>query len=473
MIRSYSAAYPVLVFLLFAWPKYWLFPMPGGFAISPFSLLTLAMLAVFAATFIDARVRSHAAAVMGRHRAVFLLYLAWVLWRFTCDLLGQTPQQSMQTTLRSMVYGESILLLGLIALPRRPAREAIPSVLLLVVIFTTIIGAYEWSVQRTFPSILGLSFAGLDENAIFSASRQAMAFYRDGAYRAASIFSHSIVFAQFAGALAPLAVHTCRFGRGGIRVLGVLALCCIPVVMAISGARSGFVVLVVALGAYGLLNLIRVTPQRVLACLATFAIAALVLASPLQAMIGQLTAGDTIAEQMSTNARTQMLANGLRALEDRPLIGYGDGRSPDIAGLVGRHNIRTIDNLYLSAAVDFGIVGLALLLCLLGAAFAAMSAGLAKAALPLERNLQSAYLAAAIAVAVGQTVITIPDNMALIYLLTALAVTRPGPLTAVRQPGPDRRPADAARWPAPARPPPAIRRAVQGHQARQQETFRS
>jgi O-antigen ligase len=422
MIKAYNAAFPVLVFLLIAWPRYWLFPMPGGFAISPFSVLTLAMLAIFAFTLTDARVRLYVATTLAQHRALFLLYLAWTIWRLLCDALGQTPPASLATTLRGAVYGESILLLGLIALSRQATRATIPSVLLLTILVATLIGAYEWSVQRTFADIMGISFAGLDESAMFSASRQAIAFYRDGAYRAASLFSHSIVFAQYAGAMAPPALHACRYGHGGTRLLGALALCCIPIVMLISGARSGLVVLIAALSAYALLTLLgrRATPKRLLASLTALALAALLLASPLQSLTGLLIRGDTAAEQMSTNARAEMLSNGLRAIQDRPLFGYGDGRSPDIAGLTGRHNIRTIDNLYLSAAVDFGVVGLALFLGFLAAAIATMAKGLATP----DRNQQSAYLATALAILVGQTVITIPDNMAIIYLLLGLVVTR-------------------------------------------------
>lgn len=422
MIKTYNAAFPVLIFLLVAWPKYWLFPMPGGFAISPFSVLTLAMLATFAFTLTDARVRLYVATTLARHRTLFLLYLSWIIWRLLCDALGQTPQASLATTLRSVVYGEFILVLGLIALSRQKTRTTIPSVLLLAVLVATLIGAYEWSVRRTFADIMGISFAGLDETAILSASRQAIAFYRDGAYRAASLFSHSIVFAQYAGAMAPLALHACRFGHGGTRLLGAMALCCIPIVMLISGARSGVVVLIVALGAYALLTLLgrRATPKRLLASLIALGLAALLLASPLQSLTDLLIRGDTGAEQMSTNARAEMLANGLRAIQERPIFGHGDGRSPDIAGLTGRHNIRTIDNLYLSVAVDFGIVGLVLFLSFLATAIATMARGLATA----DRNLQSAYLATAIAILVGQSVITIPDNMAIIYLLIGLAVTR-------------------------------------------------
>ena len=426
MIRAYNAAFPVLVFLAIAWPNYWLFPTPLGMAISPFSALTLVMLAIFVFSLTEPRIRSHVASTIGRHRAIVLLYLAWISWRLISDILGQTPQQSIAITMRNVVYGESILLLGLIALPRQKTSGTIPFVLLLALIAATLVGLYEWSVERPLADILGIGFSGLSAEAMFNATRQATAFYRDGAYRAASLFSHSIVFAQYCGAMAPLALHLCRFGHGPTRLLGVIALCCIPVALMISGARSGIVVLIVALLAYALLTLLghRTTPKRLVASLVGLGLIALLLASPLQSVVDLLIRGDTIAEQMSTNVRAEMLANGLRALEQRPLIGYGDGRSPDIAGLVGRHNIRTIDNFYLSAAVDFGLIGLVLLCGLLAAATATMAAGIGNATSAADRNLQSAYLATALAILVGQTVLTIPDNMTIIYLLLGLAATR-------------------------------------------------
>ncbi|GLQ09189.1 hypothetical protein GCM10007913_11210 [Devosia yakushimensis] len=426
MIRAYNAAFPVLVFLLIAWPKYWLFPTPLGIAISPFSVLTLAMLAIFVFSLSEVRIRSHVASTISRHRPAFLLYLVWILWRLFCDIFGQTPQESIAITLRSVIYGESILLLGLIALPRPTTRRTIPFALLLALVVATLVGLYEWSVERTFADILGINFSGLGAEAVVSASRQVTAFYRDGAYRAASLFSHSIVFAQYSGAMAPLALHMCRFGRGIMRLLGVAALCCIPVALLIAGARSGIVVLIAALGTYAFLTLLggKATPKRLFISLAGLGLAVLLLAAPLQGLLDLLIRGDTVAEQMSTNVRAEMLSNGLRALEERPLTGYGDGRSPDIAGLIGRHNIRTIDNFYLSAAVDFGLIGLALLLGLLVAAIATMAAGIGNALSAVERNLQSAYLATAVAILVGQTVLTIPDNMAIIYLLLGLAATR-------------------------------------------------
>lgn len=425
MIRTYNNLFCVYVVLLVAWPKYWLFPI-GPIAVSPFTLCTQFLIAYLLLLAVVSRdVAGHLRRAIRRNVAVYAVWLLWIGWRVLCDLVGYAPMDSLAQTFRSVLYSESILVVGLVPFGTGRIRAILPKLLLSISLATIAFGLYEYQAQRTLANIFGLSFTGLSEQAVLNATRQAVEFFRDGAYRAASSFSHSIVFGQFVGALVPVAICLTWSSRGAIRLVGLLALAATPVALEVSGARSGYVVAAVSTMTYlGQLLLGKaLSPRRLTIVLGAAAFFAVLLLGPIQAAVESVTRGSTGAEQSSSAARDEMLNKGLYALQSRPLVGYGQGISVEVAGLVGRNDSRTIDNHYLSTAVDFGYVGIALHLLLL---LLCMGRQLSSTFLHRgrsEQNLAKAYVATSLAILVGQSVLSIFDNFSVFLLLTTLAVS--------------------------------------------------
>jgi O-antigen ligase len=60
----------------------------------------------------------------------------------------------------------------------------------------------------------------------------------------------------------------------------------------------------------------------------------------------------------SSSARVEMLTRGMSAIIDKPLLGYGHGMSVYLAGMVGSDGHLTIDNYFLSMALDEGMPSL-------------------------------------------------------------------------------------------------------------------
>ena len=68
-----------------------------------------------------------------------------------------------------------------------------------------------------------------------------------------------------------------------------------------------------------------------------------------------LITGRSATEASSTNTRVLMLIRGLPLVADRPFAGYGPGLSGYVLGFANARGEITIDNYYLSLALDSGI----------------------------------------------------------------------------------------------------------------------
>ncbi len=203
----------------------------------------------------------------------------------------------------------------------------------------------------------------------------------------------------------------------------------------ISTARSGLLVLLVASGIYATLTFVNRFQYRWI-LLGGAALLLLVLT------ISASQAGDLLAEMIGhstdnlNSARYREIMLGLtfdRAAES-PLIGYGDGSAKWLAGITIDHSgsLATIDSQYLSVLLHNGYPGLVLWVGFLVVLIMMAVRNALEGATPYIRAVNSAIAAYVAGMMVGFSVLSIEDNMVMVYLFAGIVMadrlsTRSGP----------------------------------------------
>jgi len=210
---------------------------------------------------------------------------------------------------------------------------------------------------------------------------------RDGVFRAQAVHTHPLSLSEHMAMMAPFAFALCagsRSPRG--RLVWGLALAVLLLGALATSSRSALIavplvlLLSAAIFAQRTLRRLAASRWRPAAGLATLALLA---ASPIAAVaaydLASGKAGGSFAN--SSQSRVDQMEMALPKIMKRPVGGHGVGRAARVLGYWGR--TLTIDNYYLSLALDLGVPGP---LCLLGILGAAMASALARSREAVGRN---------------------------------------------------------------------------------------
>lgn len=188
--------------------------------------------------------------------------------------------------------------------------------------------------------------------------------FRFEVYRVQNSFTVSLVYAEFLVLILPFALHYAFEGRRTIGRIasGFTALIIIPA-QYFSGSRLGTIGVIVILGLYALLYIVRrwqqdrqgvvgalsliMLPWIVIAAVGVFA------ASPrVQVMI---LGGDQ--HQGSNDGRSEQWDMGLPKIASRPVVGHGVGLGAEALGFTNLGGELTIDSYFLSLLLELGLLG--------------------------------------------------------------------------------------------------------------------
>lgn len=251
---------------------------------------------------------------------------------------------------------------------------------------------------------------------------------RNGAYRAASIFSVSLSFAQFAAMASPLCVYfIVHWKTVGGKLLGAVGLLACVVALLISGSRGGMVGFVVAMSMFAMLWTARY-------CVAhrdqIFSIILLMIyPAGLLGFIGLIFVSRRVhrmllgggESQASTDARFEQFDLALPHILSNPLTGHGLGMAPPVIGFYPPgYELPSVDSYVTTLLVEVGIPGLvcffgmlALIILKLGRIYA------------FNRDDQATIVApiacALAAFGVYQLVLSQRENHTLAFILVGLA----------------------------------------------------
>lgn len=148
------------------------------------------------------------------------------------------------------------------------------------------------------------------------------------------------------------------------------------------------------------------------------ATALLLLASPILAAgtYAMITGKGGVSASNSTQSRLDQMEQAWPKILKRPMLGYGTGRSSRILGFWGQ--TLTIDNYYLTLALDFGLPGPLAFVSML-AAFGVAGLKRAAAAPPALTAIYLACAASAASILISRTITSQTGNLAMIFVLIA------------------------------------------------------
>jgi hypothetical protein len=351
----------LLLTLVFSivWPRY-IYLHVGGASVNPQTISLFITLAAGAAALILSPELGRMISALNIFKHNFgKLMLAWIIWRLISSGFGAFPIDSMYLVLREIVYSLGFLLVGVLLLSSQEGERAALRVILVCSWVVILYGLIEAAAQRNFFTQFA---SGGDNDAAAEAIRSLIVEkVRGGRYRAQSVFSHPIVFSQYVAAALPMAcVSVLKERNAGWRFAGALLVPVGLAAIALSGSRSGLLSLF-SVAAFLIFSLwIRaIFGKSTSRTLALIMLPIVIVGAGLVGFALQdLVAGRSRVEAGSTESRQVMVSLGVKALQDRPLLGFGDGQALAKAGLTDSSGHASIDSYLLTVAIESGYVGL-------------------------------------------------------------------------------------------------------------------
>ena len=349
------------------------------------------------------------------------LAMIWIAWRLFASAVGEFPLHSLAEYFRDLIYLSSFLLIGCALACYESGTRWLLRTVVLSGMMVAMVGVVEAVGQRNH----FVQFAAGGDAAADALRTIILDKIRGGSYRAQSVFDHPIVFAQFIAAMIPLAVYCVFYERGLFwRTTGLLAVAVGGVAIVKTGSRAGVVSLAVAISFFAGVVWTRSMVSKGFG--KAFAFAAL----PLLALglvvaylvVEELLIGRTQVEISSTSVRLKMVADGIAALSQSPVWGFGHGTAISKAGVMSpATGTATIDSMLLSIALDSGYVGLTLFIAFI--VVFAVKGVTAAVRLSGEEGIRVGLIVASVMALVATfTTLSITNNMTLLWLLVSMGL---------------------------------------------------
>lgn len=259
---------------------------------------------------------------------------------------------------------------------------------------------------------------------------------RDGFFRAQASHTHPLSLGEHMALVAPFALAlAARAKEPKARWLWASAFLLILLGAVATNSRGAALGMVIALGFMAAIFTARFFGKahaarfRPLVGLAT---ALLLLSSPLIAVgtYAMVSGKGGVSASNSTQSRLDQMEQAWPKIMKRPLLGYGTGRSSRILGFWGQ--TLTIDNYYLTLALDFGFPGPLAFLAML-AAFGLAGLKRALTAAPAMTAIYLACAASAASIAISRTITSQTGNLTMILILIAAFAGAQGVMNARRR----------------------------------------
>lgn len=442
MMRSDRATMPGVLSLLVLlstaalsvlWPRYVYFSV-GGPQVNPLTLLTFASIVLALALMASSPALT--ARMSEVHRAskpIGTLLLLWLVWRFIATLAGKYPFAAGFDFVRELAYLTSFYLVGTIIACSANGPRTLIRLLLGCALLLGAAGVVEAVLQRN--PFVRFASGGATLSAIDALKVIALEKVRGGSYRVQATFEHPLVFAQFLVAALPLAGYAAFWERS--KFWRLVAIAFIPIglfALYKTGSRAGVACFAGTLAFLGLFGWVKLVRSRGYGKAVAFAAVPGVFLglTAVALLVEELASGRNRVEQSSSSVRLKMLQLGVRALQDSPVLGFGQASAISKAGILDpATGAGTLDSLLLSTAIDAGYVGLGLFL--LFVLLVVVKGTLAALRLRGEESARQIFLVSAVVAVFGAFItLSINSNLTLFWLLCtatlpAMASSSPRP----------------------------------------------
>lgn len=298
-----------------------------------------------------------------KHRRFFYYFFLLCFWKAISVLVALDSLRSIYAFLNELLFCFFLLVICLTVWRTSKQFNRVIFVLVLSALIVSVIGVIEAGLERNVFADYAVFVTETDYLERSLGERT-----RDGSYRVTSSFVHPLALAQFIIFILPITIATIIVRGRFVKILSVAALFLMMIVAFKTGSRSPIVVMILmgmfVLGVWFFkkngsrnMNMIKIVLFPIVLCVAIVALY----------WISQVTAGRTEDEQLSSASRVVQLVLGSASILEAPFFGHGIGMSLDAIGL------SSIDNYYLSLAIESGLPSALFLLAL---CFTAINIGL-------------------------------------------------------------------------------------------------
>lgn len=422
-----------LVVVWVAWPTYLSYHGLPGPDVNPPRLLYWALVALWFFWFVASRdLRAQLFSRIKRFKPFVIMLFLYLAWLVLGSLFSEGVMYSLHYSIKLMIGPVLIFFIALSILRDRRDVDVVFFLMVIGALIACAVGFWEAAKKaNVFYDLVPSLFPQGTAAAEFWADKLASDKSRAGAYRVMATFSHPLTFGEYLVLCLPLAVYLLGYSRHfWVRSLSLAA---IPAMLAgiyLSHTRSTLLAAGVVIASVVAFLGVRAVRQRRsfgLSVAGTFSIVALIFALIMLAGVAtELVVGRNAAEAGSSMTRVIMLERGASRVLESPIVGHGPGLAAYKLGFLPGLGTLTIDNYYLSVAIDTGLIGLILFLGLL---LYPIVKGFFTSQPLLGRDGAriSVIVAALLGFSVVKVVLSLTENLGEVFLLIALlavAITR-------------------------------------------------
>jgi hypothetical protein len=295
------------------------------------------------------------------------LWLTLAVWQFTSLVTAERPLALTGAWFVDLLVDTLLYPLAILCCPTLKDIRRLLAALLIAALVNCLMAIPETLLQHNlFERFITLDIVDSEVANQLTASK-----VRGGNYRAQASFDHPLLFAEFVVINLPFAIALLL--QRGRRVLGGLALGLLFVGLYTSHSRIALVAGAAAVAAMVVALIVRGAQtgrKNPWPLVVTFFALPVLIAGAIVVglLLQQAAVGRTQVEASSTAARLQMLYGGWRLIQEQPLLGYGPTMGALTLNFRNTFGVITLDNYFLSLALDSGLPALALFLLMLSVA---------------------------------------------------------------------------------------------------------
>ena len=346
----------------FLWPNYLAIALPGLPWLSMRRIFGLAMGTVFLISLASSRrMRGEIVGAMQSLPVLWKLIAAFFIVQIFAMIFSVYPVLAYKHWFNSQYAWTVVFFLSIYVFLRPGNMLGWVKLISVAAVIISLISIAEYRNQMVLWANHIPPFFKIDDEVI---ARILNPNFRSGQYRAQAIFSVSLAMAEFLALAFILLLH--RF-LGKVSAWERLALFAALIAtvagIAMSGARVGFVGLVVGFALYFMVwgyRRYRESKTDVIGAALTYGYPALLavattLILSVDALRFRILGGG--GSQLSNDAREIQFDMAPPVIMRRPIFGYGGGRGADALGYTTPGGDQTIDTYILSIVLDYGVVG--------------------------------------------------------------------------------------------------------------------
>jgi len=293
-----------------------------------------------------------------KNKVIYGIIAVFFIWKiFSSFFSSGSVDESLKSSLRDAVYCFILMNISMLLISTERHVIHIFRCLMLATMIVCFFGLLEIVVQHS----LFAAFAASQD-----AAEKISDSYRDDRFRVLSTFPNSLSLASFLCFVFPLLAYSYFHEQKALwKLVSVVVLSTSFIVLYNTYSRAGYGVMFALIGLLSLFHLKkwvgRLKQQWRILYSFVFLVVFVLFAVALFIFAEQLAQGQSAKESGSSEIRALQMEIGFIKMAQHPIIGFGPGNAGDVIGL----KTKTVDNYYLTLAMESGVTATVLFLVIL------------------------------------------------------------------------------------------------------------